>query len=262
MPPAQADNPLYRSFLEGAPGRPIIDKWHHYFDAYHAHFAPFRGKAPTVLEIGVQNGGSMRLWQEYFGPGARLFGLDIDPACAARAPQGAKVFIGDQADPNVLLRILDEIGPPDIVIDDGGHTARQMIVSFYVLFRRMKAPGVYLAEDTHTQFWGGEWSDDPEGRDFMSYAFGVVAAMHEWTRNLRNFPRMRLPPDRRPGPEPEVSDICRLTGSVTFYDSIVVFTREDRQEPWVEYRVQDPSLGEEPDPDVACVEAARRGRKP
>ena len=54
------DNPLYQLFLEGRPGWPPIDKWHHYFDVYHHHFAPFRGRQPTVLEIGVQNGGSPR----------------------------------------------------------------------------------------------------------------------------------------------------------------------------------------------------------
>jgi hypothetical protein len=238
-PQSSPDNPLYQSFLQGAPGRPPIHKWHHYFDIYHQHFEPFRGRRPVVLEIGVQNGGSLHLWRDYFGPDARLFGMDIDPACADRAPQGAKVFIGDQADPDFLKAVLRETGPLDVVIDDGGHTARQQIVSFETLYPAMKPEAVYLVEDTHTAFWGGRWSDDPEGRNFLSYAFRVAVSLHDWTRQLANFGRLGIDPDQRTEAAP-ASELCRTTASVAFYDSVVVFTRRPRPEPWHDQRDASP----------------------
>jgi hypothetical protein len=240
VPHAPADNPLYASFLKGAPGRPPIHKWHHYFDVYHHHFERFRGRKPCVLEIGVQNGGSLQLWQEYFGPGVRLFGADVDPACEARAPEGSKVFIGDQADPDFLRRILSETGPLDVVIDDGGHTAKQQIVSFETLYPALQDEAVYLVEDTHTAFWGGQWADDPEGRNFLTYAFRVAVSLHDWTRHPANFHLLMTDPQDRTQPLP-ASELCRTTNAVAFYDSIVVFTRRPRPEPWCDLRHQTPA---------------------
>jgi hypothetical protein len=237
--PPNTENPLYKLFLDGRPGWPPIHRWHHYFEVYHRHFAPFRDRQPTILEIGVQNGGSLRLWQEYFGDGAKIFGMDVDPQCKDRAPPGTTVFIGDQADPNFLREIIAKTGAPDIIIDDGGHTANQMIVSFETLYPLMKPIGIYLVEDTHTQFWGGKFSDDPSGRNFVGYAGGLAVALHDWTRNAKNFPKLSLPLAKRKEALP-ASYICRTTTSVCFYDSIVVLTRRPRPEPWSELRTYPP----------------------
>lgn len=229
------DNPLYRRFLDGRADSPKIDKWHHYFDVYHDAFAAWRGRPITMLEIGVQRGGSLRMWQDYFGPQARIFGMDIDPSCAAHALPGAKVFIGDQADPAVMRQVLAEMGPPDIVLDDGGHTAKQQIVTFQVLYPAMRVPGVYLIEDTHTAFWGGGFADHPDNKSIYDLAFTVCQRLQEWTGRRDNFVRLGDPPETR-APGQAVSDICRTTLSVTFHDSMIVFRRGERPEPWRQTR--------------------------
>jgi limonene-1,2-epoxide hydrolase len=230
-PQSSPDNPLYQDWLEGRPGRPKVDRWHHYFDVYHRHLAPFRGQSPTVLEIGVQKGGSLAMWRDYFGAGARIFGLDVDPACAARAPDGARVLIGDQADPNFLARVLAETGAPDIVIDDGGHTARQQINAFDALYPATKLPGVYIVEDTQTAYWDPpHWRDDPQGRTFVTYALSKVHRLYDWSGNGDAFQAFWTRPDQRP-PLP-ASPFCRTTDSIAFYDSMIVFTRRERPEPW------------------------------
>ena len=116
---------LYRLFMEPTQRTRRLHKWHHYFPVYERFIAPFRGRRVTLLEIGVQQGGSLELWRAYLGPAARIVGIDVDPACAAHGAAGTQVFIGDQADPAFLRRVLAEVGPPDLVIDDGGHTANQ-----------------------------------------------------------------------------------------------------------------------------------------
>ena len=68
---------LWQNFL--AHDGKLIHKWTHYFGAYERHFAGFRGKSMTFLEIGVSEGGSLQMWQRYFGPYARIVGIDIDP---------------------------------------------------------------------------------------------------------------------------------------------------------------------------------------
>ena len=39
------------------------------------------------------------------------------------------------------------------MIDDGGHTMEQQIVSIETLFPLLADGGVYLVEDTHTSYW-------------------------------------------------------------------------------------------------------------
>ena len=56
--------------------------------------------------------------------------------------------------PTVLRSAVDEqYGPFDIIIDDGGHTMEQQIISIETLFPLLSDGGVYLVEDTHTSYW-------------------------------------------------------------------------------------------------------------
>lgn len=189
-PQSDLSGELYRRFLDSAGRTHQVHKWHHYFDIYERHFAPFRGRPVTVLEIGVFRGGSLELWRSYFGPEARIVGLDIDPACAALAGPRIDIRIGDQADPAFLRRVLDETRPPQIVIDDGGHRMGQMIASFEAIYPAMPVPGVYLVEDTHTCFWGGEFDDRADGKTFLDYAAERCRDLHGWSRSRGAFDRL------------------------------------------------------------------------
>ena len=75
-----------------------IWKWRHYFDVYEKHFSRFRGQEVHVLEIGVYSGGSLEMWRDYFGPQARIHGVDIEPACRSYANDAVQIHIGDQTD--------------------------------------------------------------------------------------------------------------------------------------------------------------------
>ena len=45
----------------------IINKWDHYFDIYERHFSKYRDKDIVLMEVGVSNGGSIKMWLNYFG---------------------------------------------------------------------------------------------------------------------------------------------------------------------------------------------------
>ncbi len=77
--PAQT-NSLFKYFSEHKEGRGIW-KYNHYFESYERHFAKFRGKEVHILEIGVFSGGSLEMWQNYFGPSCKIYGVDIEPRC-------------------------------------------------------------------------------------------------------------------------------------------------------------------------------------
>jgi hypothetical protein len=100
------------------------DKWTHYFPAYERHFSRYVGRPVVMVEIGVGEGGSLQLWKGYFGPSARMVGLDILDKSGFEEDQIA-IRVGDQADYGVLQGLLDEFGPPDIILDDGWWADRE-----------------------------------------------------------------------------------------------------------------------------------------
>jgi cephalosporin hydroxylase len=127
----------------------VIDKWHHYFPIYERHFAPWRNKTVTFLEIGVQHGGSLQMWKNYFGPASTIIGVDIESRCAGhdRPDNGIFMRIGDATKPDFVQSIVDEFGEIDCVLDDGSHTNEDIASSFNMLYDTLSKNGVYVIED-------------------------------------------------------------------------------------------------------------------
>jgi len=139
------------------------DKWESYFYAYEENFSKFRFEKIKILEIGVQNGGSLESWAEYFPNATDIVGVDVDPACGGLKfiDPRINVLVADACADTTVKRIMDDYDSFDIIIDDGSHTSRDVIVSFQKYFRHVKDEGLYLAEDLHTSYFsnfqGGVW---------------------------------------------------------------------------------------------------------
>lgn len=187
----------------------VIHKWEHYFPIYERHFAPWRGRSLTFLEIGVARGGSLPMWRRYFGPLAKIVGVDIDPRCKAREADGVFVRIGDQSDPAFLDRVIDEFGPPDIVLDDGSHQMAHIHASFDHLYPRLPKNGVYVVEDLHTAYWPDFGGGVNEPGSFINLSKSLID---------------KLNADHARGAV-DVDDFTRQTFSICFYDSVVVFEK-------------------------------------
>jgi hypothetical protein len=213
----RAQNPLERYFRANT-GR-LIHKWVHYFDIYHHHFERFRGKPVVIVEFGVSQGGSLQMWRDYFGPKAMIYGVDIDPRCARLDGERVKVFIGDQEDREFLRSIAEEVGPIDVLIEDGGHTMGQQIATFEELYPRLTPDGVFLVEDVHTSYRKGFGGGYRRPGTFMEYAKGLTDQLNAWHSREEGF---------------DVDEFTRTTRSMHFYDSIVVFERGTVVEPHAE----------------------------
>jgi len=100
-----------------------------------------------MLEIGVAQGGSLRMWRDFF-PLAEIFGLDQEKASVP----GCTVVTGQQQDPAVLA----VLPPFDLVVDDGGHRFEEHKASFDGIFPKMPSGGLYIIEDLHAPFNRGE----------------------------------------------------------------------------------------------------------
>lgn len=127
-------------------------KWSHYFEIYHRHFSRFRGQPVNLLEIGIYSGGSLPMWLSYFGDDCRVFGVDIEEACKCYETDRIEVFIGDQGDRAFWRRFRETTPEIHILIDDGGHTAEQQIVTLEEMLPHMPLGSVYVCEDVHGEF--------------------------------------------------------------------------------------------------------------
>lgn len=159
---------------------PIVHKWHHYLPIYEKYLAPYRGRPFRFLEIGVNRGGSLRMWRQYFGPQAVIFGIDIRDASAAFNGLDGQVRIGSQADPDFLRQVVDEMGGIDVVLDDGSHRMDHIQTSLDVLFPLLSRDGLYCIEDLHTAYWP-RWGGGFKAKgNFFNNLRRMVDDMHRW----------------------------------------------------------------------------------
>ena len=199
------------AYFNNNPGH-SIQKWQHYFDIYDRHFSRFRGSEVSVVEIGVAGGGSLQMWKDYFGPRAKIYGVDINPKCKELEEENIEIFIGDQADRGFLESLTVKIPRIDILIDDGGHTMEQQINTFEVLFPHIDKNGIYFCEDLHTSYWkrfGGGYHK--EGT-FVEYSKDFIDRIHGWH-------------SRR------VTEFTESVDSLHYYDSVLVIEKKPREKP-------------------------------
>src|ERR1700733_603821 len=134
----------------------IVDKWEQYLAVYACEFARFvsRGLPVRLLEIGVQNGGSLELWSKYLPDGSDVIGLDIDPAVEKLRFEGR--IVAKIADVNDAARLDSLLGAElfDIIIDDGSHQSDDIVAAFRSLFNKLQPGGIFVVEDLHASYWG------------------------------------------------------------------------------------------------------------
>lgn len=133
-----------------------------YTATYARFFAHLRDTPIRLLEIGIDRGASIPVWEEFFTAGT-FAAIDIREKCRKYATDRTTVHIGSQTDPEFLGSVSSESGPFDVIIDDGGHTMEQHQVSLTTLWPLLNPGGVYVIEDLHTAYlpeFGGKYLSD------------------------------------------------------------------------------------------------------
>jgi hypothetical protein len=196
----------------------LIHKWRHYFDIYDRHFSGFRNKEIDVLEIGVSHGGSLHMWKHYFGPKARIYGVDINPDCKKLEDEQIRIIIGSQEDRSFLRHLKKTVPAVDILIDDGGHTMTQQIITFEELFDHIDNHGVYLCEDLHTSYWR-EWGGGyKRNNTFIEYSKNFIDYINAWHSKTKRL---------------VVTEFTKTAYALHFYDSVLVIEKKPVEEPCV-----------------------------
>jgi len=138
---------------------------HQYQHVYQRFLGPMSGEQGAgvlFIEIGFAAGASARAFRGFM-PNADLHEIEVGCAQPRRpqyndwiydAPMFAvmraegRLHCGSGADAQFMLPLLKQFGrAPHIVIDDGGHSAAEMIGSFMLLFPRLAPCGLFFMED-------------------------------------------------------------------------------------------------------------------
>ena len=120
---------------------------------YETLLAPLRHKAIDLCEIGIEQGGSLMTFSEYF-PYARLFGMElldhkIDHCMSLNIPR-ATVLKTDVSDITRLNSAFVNTGKMfDVIIDDSTHEKEHQINIIEVASKYLKPGGILIIEDLY-----------------------------------------------------------------------------------------------------------------
>ncbi len=163
-------------------------KWELYLKEYDRILAEYQDRPVNILEIGVQNGGSLEVWSQYFRNAQRIVGVDIDQKCQSLiySDDRIKVIIGDCCQQDVIEKITQKAATFDLVFDDGSHKSADIIKAFLFYFPKLTIDGVYIIEDLHCSYWAnyeGGLFDPYSSIAFIKKLIDIVNYQH-WQNGM------------------------------------------------------------------------------
>jgi ubiquinone/menaquinone biosynthesis C-methylase UbiE len=214
----------------------ISYKWVHYFYIYDKLFLEYRQKNRplTILEIGVDRGGSLEIWKKYLPEGSKIYGVDINPKCK-EIKFGENIFfcLGSASDRNFMEKAFADI-EFDIILDDGSHICSDVIETFKIMFPRIKNGGLYVVEDLHTSYWRNFGGGCRKKGSSIEYFKNLVESLNSYyihpfeflgtfakyfSRDFRNRIK-RILKKEAVKKHFNGTDYSKTIESITFYDSI------------------------------------------
>jgi hypothetical protein len=201
---------LYEFFKKNDAG-PGIWKWLHYFSIYESHLSKFVGKEVHFLEIGVYSGGSLKMWRDFFGPKAYIYGVDIMPECKVYEDDRTKIFIGDQADPDFWENFKKQVPSLDVCVDDGGHSFLQQVTTLKALLPHIRGGGIFLCEDVQGS-----------SNQFSDFCSGMIHGLNASENQVSNSDSMS---ERLVVPS---NNFMQNIKSINFYPFIVLLEKNDK----------------------------------
>jgi len=115
-----------------------------------------KDKIRNILEIGIYNGASLKMFHSYFNSHVNIHAIDINLSGDPHL-NTVKCVYGDQNDTTSLKKSVELLGNKvyDIIIDDGSHISTHQRNSLQVMWQSIIPGGMYIIEDLHTNI--KEW---------------------------------------------------------------------------------------------------------
>jgi len=138
---------------------------HSYLELYQKLLINKKDTAKNILEIGIYNGGSIKLWNDFF-INATVYGLDImniDNVWEG-IKNNEKIILHTSTNAYdksfITYQFLDKNIKFDFMLDDGPHTLDSMVKFIDLYSKLMTNDGILIIEDV--QDW--DWIDILEDR--------------------------------------------------------------------------------------------------
>lgn len=146
------------------------EREHGYTKWYERHLDP--GTIRTLVEIGVNEGGSMRMWRSWL-PEARIIGFDIDRRAESFCEGlDVDVIIADGTTFDMETAALAGMVPVDVVVDDGSHDGFEQVRALHNWWPHLNPGGWFVIEDLETVWHHGFAG----GRE-------IESSIHAWLRH-------------------------------------------------------------------------------
>lgn len=191
---------------------------HGYTRLYERFLGPVRYKSMVLLELGVWEGASILMWQQYL-PNSQIVGVDRSDI-TIDTPR-VTIWKSDQAADGLGAKIQRRFGDVDVIIDDASHISSKTIQSFKNLYPHLRSGGLYVIEDLQTSYdeknYPNDACPDPDGAHRGGAApGGQVTAMNFCKRLADEVNSNEFPKEHRLGYDLE---------SVQFYQNICFISK-------------------------------------
>ena len=126
---------------------------HSYGDAYDEIFETFDNQSNiNILEIGIQKGGSLCAWKDYF-PNGNIYGIDIvDCILDEYRRSEFNYIISDIKDLSIKEKLKNVMF--DLIIDDGSHDINDVVFVVSNYLDKLNKGGYLIIEDCqYPEYW-------------------------------------------------------------------------------------------------------------
>jgi hypothetical protein len=115
---------------------------------YEDLFETIRNNPIKMMEIGVYNGGSIKLWKDYFHNESEIYASDINYFTHL---DGTYSIIGDMYSDEQVSKFSNDYF--DLIIDDGPHSFESFVLVMQKYFSKIKKDGILIIEDVINSAW-------------------------------------------------------------------------------------------------------------
>ncbi len=179
---------------------------HNYYNRFYQRIlSPYQEKC-DILEIGVLDGASLNVWNDYFDSGL-IHGIDINDYQSDL--ERVWMFNVDQSNEEKLIEFSNNGFMYDVIIDDGSHRMKDVQITAQILFDNVKPGGLFIIEDLQTSIecrmpekavfgWG-----DPEKTTALDMLYSIINGnpntdykTERWDSFLNNIESIEISNDR------------------------------------------------------------------
>lgn len=136
---------------------------------------------------------------------------------------GFDIHIGNQADPKFWDKFFSSIGDVDVILDDGGHTNEQQIITTHKTIPHIKDGGMLIVEDTNTSY--SKEFGNPSKYSFINYSKTLIDSVNS----------------RCPSVRASKNVLNKAVYSLGYYESIVCFNI-DRKKSFISSRTSNEGI--------------------